>query len=337
MSWKRIKIALLIILGLIIIIPAVLYLKAIDLSKSHTARVNSLPLYSSGDNNGEYRIEANDMEFLIRVAGMQNDGPTMVLLHGFPESSIMWKPLLQKASSLGYRVLSFDQRGYSPTARPSGAAAYHIDNLVSDVIAVADKVGFDKFHLVGHDWGAVVSWKTAMDLPERLHSLTTMAIPHIGVFFNAVLNHPEQKKRSAYINQIQTPIIPEFYFQVNKDKFFKRTEGVWTSEEINEYKTIHGEHGATTATMNWYRALDLEKVAADKSFNKMVTIPTLFMWGTQDQVVAPDIIPMQDSLIDAPLQTIALDAGHSLMQLKTDSVLAAIMQHVDKYSIVSAK
>ena len=58
------------------------------------------------------------MEFLVRVAGMQNEGPAVILLHGFPESSIMWQPLLDEAAKKGFRVLAFDQRGYSPNARP---------------------------------------------------------------------------------------------------------------------------------------------------------------------------------------------------------------------------
>jgi len=139
---------------------------------------------------------------------VQNDGDAIVLLHGFPLSSIMWQPMLDATAAKGYRVIAFDQRGYSPNARPSGQEAYQIDHLVSDVIAVADQVEFDTFHLVGHDWGAGVGWKTTMDFPERVHTLTALTIPHIGVFFDAILNHPEQKKRSDYIGILQTPILP---------------------------------------------------------------------------------------------------------------------------------
>ena len=118
-----------------------------------------LPSYATADNEGEFRLAANGYEFLIRVAGMNNAGPAVILLHGFPETSLMWKPLLEKAAREGYRVVAFDQRGYSPQARPKEVAAYQIDSLVQDVLAVADQVGFDTFHLVGHDWGAGVGRK----------------------------------------------------------------------------------------------------------------------------------------------------------------------------------
>ena len=91
------------------------------------------------------------MEFLARVAGMHNKGHGVILLHGFPESSIMWQPLMDSVAAEGFRVVAFDQRGYSPNARPAGKNAYKTDLLVSDVLAVADQVGFDTFHLVGHD------------------------------------------------------------------------------------------------------------------------------------------------------------------------------------------
>lgn len=327
MNWRKIKISVLLILGLVIIIPSILYLNAIDWSKKHSTRVNELPVFSDSVDSGEFRLMANNLEFLVRVAGMQNEGPAVILLHGFPESSIMWLPLLDSAAANGYRVIAFDQRGYSPNARPSDREAYQIDHLVNDVLGVANQVGFDRFHLVGHDWGAVVGWKTTMDFPDRIHTWTALTIPHIEVFFDSVLNHPEQQKRSAYIKKLQTPFLPELLFHLNQDKFFKKKEDIWTPEQIAEYKAIHQEHGATTAALNWYRAMDVEKVISEKSLKKKITRPTLFLWGTHDPVIAPEIISEQKKLINAPFKITQLEAEHSLMQAKTDSVVQLILSH----------
>lgn len=332
MNWKIVKIGFLIILGLLLIIPSLLYLNAIDLSKKHTAKVNALPLLTDKDHTGAFRLKANNLEFLVRIAGMQNDGEAVILLHGFPESSIMWQPLLDSAAARGYRVLAFDQRGYSPNARPTQVEDYEIDNLVADVLAIADEVDFDTFHLVGHDWGAGVGWKTVIDYPERIRTWTALSIPHIGVFFDAVLNHPEQQKRSAYMHRLRMPIIPEFLSQVFKDRIFEGVKGVWTAQQIEEYGALHSEHGATTATLNWYRAAKFEQSEVDILLQKKVYRPTLFIWGARDAVVAPTIIPMQESYIEAPYQSLKLDSGHSLIQLKQDSVLGAIFLHFDEYS-----
>jgi len=106
-------------------------------------------------------------------------------------------------------------------------------------------------------------------------------------------------------------------------------EGIWTPEQIAEYKSMHSEHGAFTSALNWYRAIDIEQVVKDKIFEKNITRPTLYIWGYDDQVVTPDIIPQQSNYIQAPFKTLRLEAGHSLMQLKQDSVLNAVFSHID--------
>lgn len=327
MNWKYIKIGVFVFLGLLIILPSLLWVSNIDWSEKHRARVAALPVFSNSVDEGEYRLSANGLEFLVRVAGMQNEGPAVVLLHGFPESSLMWEPLLEKAAIEGYRVVAFDQRGYSPEARPSRVAAYQIDSLVQDVIAVANQVGFDTFHLVGHDWGSGVGWKTVMDFPERIHTWTALSIPHIGVFFNSILNHPEQKKRSAYIDKLKMPFLPEFLFYLNPNKISQKMEGRWTAAQLTEYLAIQQEYGATTAALNWYRAIDIEKAITEKSFEKNIHRPTLFIWGTKDPVIAGEIIPLQEDFIKAPYRELPLETGHSLMQLEKERVVSEILKH----------
>lgn len=330
MNWKYVKIGILVLFGLLLIVPSLLYLNAIDWSNKHSKRVAALPLYTNSVVDGEYRLKANDLEFLIRVAGIQNEGPAVILLHGFPESSLMWQPLLEKAAAEGYRVVAFDQRGYSPNARPAEVSAYQIDNLVQDVLAIADQVGFDTFHLAGHDWGSAVGWKTVMDFPERIHTWTAMAIPHIGVFFSSILNHPEQKKRSGYMKKLQTPFLPEFLFHLNQKKAADGLSGRWTAAEIAECMAIQREYGATTAALNWYRAMDLDVVSTNQAFEKNIQRPTLYIWGTKDPVIAPEIIPLQQRYIKAPYQELNLETGHSLIQSKTDTILQSILAHFKK-------
>lgn len=133
MNWKYIKIGSLVLLALLVIVPTFLYIRAFDWSNKHTARIDALPYFDGTVDQGAYRLKANQLEFHIRVAGMQNEGPALILLHGFPESSLMWESLLEKGAKEGYRVVAFDQRGYSPRARPINVEAYQIDQLVQDV------------------------------------------------------------------------------------------------------------------------------------------------------------------------------------------------------------
>ncbi len=117
----------------------------------------------------------------------------------------MWTPLIDAAASAGFRVVAFDQRGYSPRARPMDVVDYHIDALISDVMAVGDAVGFDTFHLGVHDWGAVVGWLGAAAHPERVQSLFSLSIPH-----PAAIPPPGQANEApTYIKVFRAPGVAE--------------------------------------------------------------------------------------------------------------------------------
>ncbi|MGH7540903.1 MAG: alpha/beta fold hydrolase, partial [Gemmatimonadota bacterium] len=102
------------------------------------------------------RIAVGDLVFDARAAGPA-DGPLVLLLHGFPQTSYEWRHQIPALASLGFRVVAPDQRGYSPDARPAGIAAYAMPALVGDVVGIADRLGRRTFHVVGHDWGAAVA------------------------------------------------------------------------------------------------------------------------------------------------------------------------------------
>ncbi|MEM8891998.1 MAG: alpha/beta hydrolase [Bacteroidota bacterium] len=330
MKWKYLKIGLLILLAILIIVPAYQYFGSIDWAKKRTKKIEALPVLSETDDTGLFRIPIGEFEFFARVAGLQNEGPGLILLHGFPESSIAWDALLEKASAEGYKVIAFDQRGYSPGARPEELEDYHIDKLTEDVLALADKLGFDKFHLAGHDWGSAVGWNLSMNHPERVYSWSALSIPHIGVFFDAVLNHPEQEKRSSYIHRLRWPILPEYMFLANDQKRVREGMAKIPSKCLEDYLEIQAENGAVTAMLNWYRALELDEVGVNNSFQKVVKVPTLYIWGTEDGVVAPEIIPEQEKWIEAPYQEVALETGHSLMQFEEEAVVNLILEHLER-------
>jgi len=329
MNWKYFKLAILLLLLLLILIPTYRYFGSIDWSKKHSARIAALSVLSPTDNTGSFRLAVGEFEFFVRVAGMHNEGPAVLLLHGFPESSIMWTDLLEAGAKAGYKVVAFDQRGYSPGARPAGVTNYEIDHLTQDVLDVADQLGLDTFHLVGHDWGAVVGWKVAMEHPDRLHTWTALSIPHIGVFFDGVQNHPEQQKRSSYFKRLQMPLLPEYKFIANDQLFFKQMMAKTRKPYLKEYVALQAEQGACTAMLNWYRAMDVEQIATSKKYLKNINRPTLFIWGKEDGVIAPAIIPQQKEYISSYYREVALDTGHGLIQSKPDTVIKEILAHFE--------
>ena len=107
------------------------------------------------------------------------DGPVVVALHGFPQTSHSWAGVVPFLTEAGYRVLAPDQRGYSPGARPKGIKHYQLARLTEDVVALADQAGAERFDVLSHDWGAAVAWGLASARPDRVRTLTALSVPHL--------------------------------------------------------------------------------------------------------------------------------------------------------------
>ncbi len=274
------------------------------------------------------QIRAGNYTFRTRVAGWGGTRGNLILLHGFPETSIMWQPLMVRAASAGYQVLAFDQRGYSPGARPGNVADYGTNELTDDVLAVADAAGFNTFHLVGHDWGAGVGWALVLTHPERIESWTSLSIPHIASFGAALENDPDQQRKSAYMILFRMPYLPEALFSFNDFWALKNT--IYTQHgdaAKEEYLAVFREPGAMTAALNWYRAAANWIAAVDP----VVNLPVLFIWGNQDPAVGRTAVEQQAQYLKGPFQEIELDAGHWLMETHAEQVSAAILRHINTF------
>ena len=120
-------------------------------------------------------VAARGARFHIAEAG---DGPLVLLLHGFPESAAEWTHVIPVLAAAGFRAVAFDQRGYSPGARPREVSAYRVGALAADVLAVLDAAGVERAHVVGHDRGGAVAWYLGGRHPERVETLTVLSTPH---------------------------------------------------------------------------------------------------------------------------------------------------------------
>jgi pimeloyl-ACP methyl ester carboxylesterase len=303
---------------------------SLDRSYSHTNATAALPTFGDSTTEGLVNIDANGHTFRARISGFDNPGPKgdLLLLHGFPETSIMYEPLIEAASQAGFRVVAFDQRGYSPGSRPEGKSSYSGSQLVADAFSVADAVGFDQFHLVGHDWGAGVGWQMVFDSPARLLSYSALSIPHIAAFGAALAEDSEQQSRSAYMIFFQLPWLPEQTFALNDFAMLRSLYHEHPTLHLDEYLAVFSEPGAMTGALNWYRAGAAGSIAPTAN----VTTPILFIWGNQDQAVGRTAVEGQDAYIDGPLQEIELDTGHWLMATATGEVVDAVLAHIARFN-----
>lgn len=252
---------------------------------------------------------------LHAVALGPNDGPVVILLHGFPEFWYGWHKQIEPLASAGFRVIVPDQRGYNLSSKPTGVASYALPAVVSDVIGIADQVGQKKIFLAGHDWGAAVAWSTALLHPQRITKLAVINVPHPSVMRRFLSTHLRQMLRSWYIFFFQLPYLPEAFFSTSNFRIGERSllrssrPGTFSPEDLAQYRAAWSQPGALTAMINWYRALFRVRT---KFRDRTVRVPTRILWGERDAFLLKEMA--HESLrycADAELFTFA-DATHWL-------------------------
>jgi pimeloyl-ACP methyl ester carboxylesterase len=241
----------------------------------------------------EFRVfHINGIALHVVLAGPASGKP-LVFLHGFPEFWFAWRRQIDHFVSSGYRVIIPDQRGYNLSDKPAGIASYSIDLLAKDVVGVLDNVTDSKAFVVGHDWGAGVSWYLAARYSDRVSRTVMLSLPHPRVFIKNLIKNPAQLRRSWYLLFFQLPWLPERILRRRDSALLVRVlrdtspPGVFSDPDLEQYKKSWARKGALTAMLNWYRAALLRpsKLAVDPEASR-VKVPTLLIWGKNDQFAA---------------------------------------------------
>lgn len=225
-------------------------------------------------------FDVNGLRFPAIAAG-PDEGEVLICLHGFPQFADSWDAVLSACAGAGFRAVAFDQRGYSPRARPSHTRDYAVPNLLSDVLGIADQLGAKRFHLVGHDWGGLLAWTLAAQHPDRIRTVTVLATPHPDALRHALLHDKDQQHRSRYIPMFKAPFhVAEGMLLADDAKLLRNVyQGIVPAEQVKANVRRFQEPKALTAALNWYRAWDSKKE------NGPVTVPTLFIWGSEDMAL----------------------------------------------------
>ena len=271
-------------------------------------------------------INTGEFEFECRVSGNE-ENELIILLHGFPETSFMWIGLMEKLASIGYYCVAPNMRGYSKNACPKGVKNYKTQKLVGDILSIADAINKNKFHLIGHDWGAGVGWNVVYQNPDRIISWTALSVPHLRGFAKAIKTDKVQSKKSRYIGWFLIPVIPEIVLRKNDFKKFTRLWKNSSDEELNDYLTVFRRKGALTAALNYYRA---NLARGKRQSIGDITRPTLFIWGKNDLAVGRVAAENNHKYMKGDYTFLELDGGHWLIQTNYPEVEKAIIEHLTK-------
>ena len=272
-------------------------------------------------------FQLDEVTIHAAAAGPQ-EGPVVILLHGFPEFWYGWRGQIAPLASAGFRVVVPDQRGYNQSSKPQGWQAYTVPNLVGDVLGIADRLERQQFMLAGHDWGGVIAWACAMGHQDRVSRLGILNAPHPSVFGEYARTHPAQLLRSWYIFFMQLPWLPEFLFEAQN--FRAMTEaltkssrpGTFSEQDFTAYREAWRKPGAPTAMINWYRALRAPASAG----NPVIEIPVRILWGALDRALSADLAELSLRYCKRGELTMFPDATHWLQHEEQESVSRALAE-----------
>lgn len=270
------------------------------------------------------KIRAGAFEFDCRVSGTEGN-ETVLLLHGFPETSHMWIPLMEKLSAMGYYCVAPNMRGYSESACPKGIKKYTTEHLKQDILNLADVVQAHTFHLIAHDWGAIIGWHLAYHHPDRIRTWTALSVPHLKGFAKALKTDPVQKKKSRYIGWFLVPILPEMMLRKKDFAKFRRLWKHSSPEELHDYLTVFRRKKTLTAALNYYRA-NLGKRRPPPIGD--ISTPTLFIWGNRDLAIGKTAAENNHKYMKGAYTYLEVDGGHWLMQTNYADVERAVIKHL---------
>ena len=272
--------------------------------------------------NWRHRIESvNGIRLHCVEAGGDNDGPLVLLVHGFPESWYSWRHQLDPLADAGYRVVAIDVRGYGRSSAPREIEAYRMVRMVADNLALVRSLGATEAVIVGHDWGAPIAWTSAWLRPDVFTAVAGLSVP----FGGASPIRPSDAFRMMagdeefYIEYFQEPGRAEreleadvrkwllgFYFTASgsapsplagkgtvatitrgaqMNERFSYPEGEmppWLTEGDLDFYAGEFERTGFTGGLNRYRNVDRDWEDLQVLAERPIEVPALFVGGDKD-------------------------------------------------------
>ena len=285
---------------------------------------------------------------LIFTADEAGEGPLVLCLHGFPDHRGSWRHQLPALAGAGYRVIAPDLRGYEPSSQP-GDNAYHLVRLGEDVAAWLDDLGDQRVHLIGHDWGAAVATVAANLMPDRVASLTTLAVPPLQRMTAMIRHRPTALTRLWYMAYFQLRGVPERTLLARDGAFVRQIWASWSpgwtcpEPAMRAVLDALGRPGVAHASLAYYRHLpDIVTRAGRESWRLLrapVQVPTLALVGALDGCMDArlyEVAVPRTGVTDAFVRGIRVEvvegAGHFLHQERPETVNALLTDWLSRQS-----
>ncbi|XP_031497872.1 uncharacterized protein LOC116262552 [Nymphaea colorata] len=306
-------------------------------------------------------ISTNGIQMHIAEKG---SGPVVLLVHGFPELWYSWRHQILALADHGYHAVAPDLRGYGDTEAPQGVDNYTCFHIVGDLIGLIDALGEDQVFVVGHDWGAQISWYLCLFRPDKVKALVNLSVHYSP---RSPSSKPVDRMRQAfgdyyYICRFQEPGKAEAEF-ADTEKTIKtfltyrktgppithdgqpfggwsapETLPAWLSEEEVRYYVGKFQKSGFTGGLNFYRNINRNWELSAPWEGSKIMVPTKFVVGDEDIVYttpgAKEYIHGGRFKSDVPLleEIIVIQgAGHFISQERATEISEHILDFISKF------
>jgi pimeloyl-ACP methyl ester carboxylesterase len=240
-------------------------------------------------------VNTGDINLAVHELG---DGLPVILIHGFPELAYSWRHQLPALAEAGYRAIAPDMRGYGGSDKPPHVKDYTIQKLLGDIEGLMGALSIDKAVIIGHDWGAMLTWHMALLAPQRMAGLINLNIPHIPrPPINPITYMRWKLGKDFYIVNFQKSDEADRRFAEDPRRFinvmmrrrqFSRgpsKAGTLLSEkELDVYADAFAA-GGFTGPINWYRNW-ARNWKSTKGVDQTVRVPALFVGASNDIIIS---------------------------------------------------
>ncbi|CAN5653541.1 alpha/beta hydrolase [soil metagenome] len=266
-------------------------------------------------------------------------GPVVVLAHGFPDLAFTWRHQIPALAAAGYRVLAPDQRGYGGSSRPEAVQAYDIHALTADLVGLLDEADCAEAVVIGHDWGAMVAWHTALLHPGRVAAVAGLSVPPVP----RPLSRPTQRWREKFGEDFY---MLRFQEQGPADEFLAADVAAtmrglfagdppaalpdWISQPEFDVYVDEFDRTGFTGGLNWYRNYDHNWATTPELDSARITVPALFVGGSADPVLGFMRPDRATDVAVGPYREVMIDgAGHWVHQERPDDVNRILLDFLE--------
>lgn len=251
-------------------------------------------------------------------------GPTILLVHGYPDNAYSWEHQIRFFSEQGYRVIAPFMRGYLPTETQTGSY-FDRATLVNDMVALIHVLNDGQpVYLVGQDWGAAIGYGLLGAFPEKVLRSVLLAVPHPVEIKRTLRTSPKHIIRSFHWFLFQLPVLPEWLIRLSNGRFLEFLWRIWSPDFADQQHVSHMVAGmlqkqGVEDTLAYYRAATQSRfrdASLKDIFDKLdnpITVPTKVLCGMQD--MRREMLPRQTDLFTQSAQfcwDLIDNAGHFL-------------------------